>query len=257
MPTNLTPRKPAPGLGWIAAGLLVLVCGSLAARAQSPTADDKLDTLLVKQQELLDRQINETKGQLDTLLAKQQLLLEGQARIEREVLPQDPFPNGALGFALNLPLAIAATAGETRMISASLFWFPPHSQMEVVLPVWIRTVNEDSEFRGSLVDLQGRYYFSPKRSGFYWMVGLRQAWLSGREAHGYVEDGSYDPLTDVSKTGAYGGFGIRANSKHFYWNCNVAFGRYFGGESVDIQDDGLMGEPYLLDAEFFKFGLIF
>lgn len=251
-------RNPVPALrrsGWI---LIALLGWSGASGAQTPTADDKLDTLLVKQQELLDRQINETQGQLDTLLAKQQLLLEGQERIEREVVPQDPFPNGARGFAFNLPLLIASTASTTRMISASLFWFPPHSQLELVVPIWIRTMNEDPEFRGTLVDLQGRYYFSPKRSGFYWLAGLRQAWLSG------TTEGRFDDLTYVegertsfSKSGVYGGVGFRANSNRFYWNCNVAFGRYFGGISTEMRNAGMIGEDFLLDAELFKFGLIF
>ncbi|MFA7331272.1 MAG: hypothetical protein WC326_09380 [Candidatus Delongbacteria bacterium] len=259
MRTTQCTRNPLPAPGWSGWLLLALLGWSLGARAQAPTADDKLDTLLVKQQELLDRQVQETRGQLDSLLAKQQRLLEGQARIEREVVPQDPFPDGALGFAFNLPLAIAATVDETRMISASLFWFPPHSQLELVVPIWIRTVNEDSEFRGTLVDLQGRYYFSPKRAGFYWLGGLRQAWLSGRAEDRYLEDFTLveGRHTSFSKSGVYGGVGFRAHSKRFYWNCNVAFGRYFGGSSTEIRDQRLMGEDYLLDAEFFKFGLIF
>jgi hypothetical protein len=257
--TTMSGRGPAPGPSWIGWCLAALLCGTVAARAQTRTADDKLDTLLVKQQELLDRQVDETRDQLDSLLAKQQRLLEGQSRIEREVLPLDPFPDGKLGFAFNLPLAIAATVADTRMISAAWIWFPPHSQLEVVVPLWIRTVNNDGNFRGTLVDLQGRYYFSPRRSGFYWLAGLRQAWLSGRTEGTYDGDWNYveGRQEEVSKIGLYGGVGFRANSKRFYWNCNVAFGRYFGGGAVDLQDDGLMGEDYLLDAEFFKFGLIF
>jgi hypothetical protein len=163
-----------------------------------------------------------------------------------------------VGFAFNLPLAVAASATEARILSGSLIWFPPHSQLEVVVPIWIRT-NSESDFRATLVDLQGRYYFNPKRSGVYWLAGLRQAWLSGHSEADYYDEWPYEEsrLADVSKTGVYGGVGIRANSKRFYWNSNLVFGRYFGGDSVHLQDDGILGESYLLDVEFFKFGLLF
>ncbi|MDP2361166.1 MAG: hypothetical protein Q8O14_10490 [bacterium] len=216
---------------------LLLVPSARAAEQAAPrTMDEKLDTLLVQQQELL----------------------KGQEQLKREILQIDPFPDGAFAIAVNVPLALASTAGDTRMYSGSLIWFPPRSRLEVVMPIWHRSVNDDTDFRATLVDLQLRSYLSRRRSGFYWVAGMRQAWLSGRTSNNpfdwELDDG--ERLT-VDKVGVYGGFGFRARSSRLYWNCNLLLGRYFGGEDVDLRNDGLLGEDYLLDVELFKFGIIF
>jgi len=223
---------------WLILGALALALATCAA------AQDKTPAISQDQK-------------LDTLLVKQEQLLEGQLRLQREVLPVDPFPDGARGFAFNLPLAIASTAGESRMLSASLFWFPPHSQMEWVVPIWHRAETGGSDFRALLVDLQGRYYLSPRRSGLYWMAGVRQAWLEGRNDDGWMGNGEgWGPIRDVTRMGMYGGVGFRSRSSKFYWNVNVALGRYFGSE-VNLEDAQLLDSDLLIDAEIFKFGLIF
>lgn len=232
LPACTTFRRGA----WCALAL-VLAASAVAQEAGTPASQDQ---------------------KLDTLLAKQDQLLEGQARLQREVLPVDPFPNGAKGFAFNLPLAIASTAGESRMLSASLFWFPSHSQMEWVVPIWHRAETGGSDFRALLVDLQARYYVSPRRSGLYWMGGVRQAWLKGRQEDGWFfgDDDGIGPLETHSRTGLYGGVGFRSRSSRLYWNVNVALGRFFGPE-LNLEDAQLLDSDLLIDAEIFKFGLIF
>jgi len=201
---------------------------------------------------------------IDTLLQRQQQMLEGQQQLLREVLPLDMFPNGARSFILNLPLALVGSANSATILSASASWFPPHSQLEFVLPVYLRDDHGDEEFRGLLADVQGRLYMNPRRAGLYVVGGLRSAWLTGRENDGWEWDPQTGQGIEISgeehrlhKMGFYGGAGWRASSSRFYWNMNLVMGRYVGQTGPELNNEGLMGGKLLLDAEFFKFGFIF
>lgn len=200
---------------------------------------------------------------MDTLLQRQDQLIKGQQQILQEVLPQDLFPEGARAFTFSLPTALVASANSSTVLAASFSWFPPASQLELVLPLYLRDDHGDEEFRGTLVDLQGRLYLSPRRSGLYVVGGVRSAWLTGREQDWIDTYGGNEAEDDVSrdrslhKMGVYGGAGWRAASKRFYWNTHLVLGRYVGETEPELQNDGMMGGKLLLDAEFFKFGLIF
>jgi hypothetical protein len=199
---------------------------------------------------------------MDTLLQRQDQLLKGQQQILQEVQPLDMFPNGARAFTFSFPTALVASANSSTILSASFSWFPPHSQLEFVLPFYLRDDHggeNGGEFRGTLVDLQSRLYTSPRRSGLFVVGGLRSAWLSGREQSGWDYDSGeiIGREHDLHKWGFYGGAGWRASSKRFYWNTNLVLGRYVGQTEPELNDDGMLGGKLLLDAEFFKFGIIF
>jgi hypothetical protein len=201
---------------------------------------------------------------MDTLLQRQDQLIKGQQQILQEVLPQDMFPKGARAFTFSLPAALVASAGSSTVLAASFSWFPPASPLEFVLPLYLRDDHGDEEFRATLVDLQGRLYLSPRRSGLYVVGGVRSAWLTGREQDSWEYDsGSHEYLEVIGrehtlhKMGFYGGAGWRAASKRFYWNTNLVLGRYVGETEPELLNEGMMGGKLLLDAEFFKFGVIF
>lgn len=229
-------RRPA-GLLWLMSAL-----PSLVLPAQ---ADEARDSTQVK---------------LDSLMTMQREILEITRSLNKDLLSIDPFPDGARAITLNLPLLLAASS-EATIISASYCRFPPHSQSEWVIPVWFRDDHNKYDFSTLMVDLQGRYYMNPRRSGMFWVGGLRLAQAKGRTETEYgdwpdfIETGG--GMESCRRLGLYGGVGWRSHSQRFYWSLNIVIGRYLGEEAPNFRSGSSLESDLLIDAEFFKFGVIF
>jgi hypothetical protein len=211
------------------------------------------------------------ESKVDTVLVQQRQLLEGQQRVLAAVEREDPFLTRRHAVAFNVPLAIATAGREVQVLSGGLCWFPPDSPLEIVVPVWWRRDRDgsvalpnghrdDYDFTGLTIDLQGRWYLDPLRSGWYFTGGLRWAHLEG-----YVDDDEYwitlwpgsTGRDTVDKLGLYAGIGWRAESSRLYWGWNIVAGRYLGNTEPALHGDDLLGGDFLIDVEFFKFGILF
>lgn len=245
-----------PGLPRAVLALLIAVSTAVAADVSEPRAADPVDV------------------KIDSVLVLQQRLLDGQARLLAVAERVDPFLDKRFSVSVNLPLLLATAGRDEQAFSASVAWFPKGSPLEVVVPIWFRRVRAgsvplpggggsasvpDSDFSGLCLDLQGRLYFDPLRSGWYWAAGLRWAHLEG------WRESVYDPWGGGGsggravrdRLGACAGVGWRLESARFDWGWNVLLGRWFDGNQPRIENDGMLGEPLIVDVEFFKFGLLF
>lgn len=207
---------------------------------------------------------------LDSLLLRQQIMLELQRSMLEEMSYVSPLLNKHVGAELNLARLLVSTGQDYLTFSGSFSLFAVTRSAEIAFPFFLRTGKGESKemFGGekyevplTLFNLDATYrrFLGRHQGGFYVSGGMRYTYIHGIEGTDYFFFGASgdDQESTMHRVGAYFGIGYRYFSHSgFYWGTSLIYGRYFG-KARDYQEVLLDDGEVILDLEFLKFGFAF
>ncbi len=135
--------------------------------------------------------------------------------------------------------------------SASISMFPKDKNIEIAMPIALKSIEGNDRQARFRIDLLYRYFLGKHRKGRYIMWGLRHA--DFREYDYNDNSDSYVMLDEYSRQGISFGIGSRKFSESgIYWGWSFYAGKYLTGYDDDDYNDSVF-----INFEFLKFGITF
>lgn len=221
-----------------------------------------LTALYLVLSDLLLAQQNNDSEKLDTLLVNQEQMLANQQKILKEVTYIDPLANKSYGVEFNPAYLLLSSASDDIVLSGGFSLFSVNRNAEIAFPVYYRvSTDRQDDISVLTLDAQFRRFLGDHQNGFFLSGGLRYARLSGKEdldGIPFIDLGGTGTDVTANKIGAMFGIGYRYFSKSgFYWGASLNVGRYFTDTDINIQNIHLDDGKALFDVELLKIGYAF
>jgi len=174
------------------------------------------------------------------------LINQGKKELLNEVKYIDPLIGKKGGIEIN-PL-YTLIYDEDFSFSASISIFPEDKNIEIAMPIALKsTEGYDTQARFR-VDLLYRYFLGKHRKGRYIMCGLRHATFTDYDYYDWSDD---ETSNEYSRQGVSFGVGSRTFSESgIYWGWSFYAGKYMTGSDDE-------GPSMFINFEFLKFGITF
>ena len=137
---------------------------------------------------------------------------------------------------------------EDFSFSASISLFPKDKNIEIAMPIALKSIEGNDTQARFRIDLLYRYFLGKHRKGRYIMCGLRHA--DFREYDYDYNSDDYVMSNEYSRQGISFGVGSRKFSESgIYWGWSFYAGKYLTGSDDD--------NSVFVNFEFLKFGITF
>ncbi len=209
-------------------------------------------------------QENSLENKVDSLLVYQKQLMDYQQRMYTEVKYEDPLEGKRAGIEFNpVYTLVASTSKKAFALSGSYSRFDLDRKAEVAFPFFYGKLDDNRLFT---LDMHYRKFLGKHQNGFYLSGGLRFAHVEGTEedydyyynsTYGYYDYYYNERKVKTNKIGIMFGIGYRYFTKSgFYWGTSLSAGRYLTGNN-NIESGFLDGTKLIIDFEILKFGVTF
>ena len=163
-----------------------------------------------------------------------------------EVKYEDPLIGKKGGIEINPLYTLIYDEGFS--FSGSISLFPKDKNIEIAVPIALKSIEGNDMQARFRIDLLYRYFLGKHRKGRYIMCGLRHADFREYD-YNYHSDG-YIMSNEYSRQGISFGIGSRKFSESgIYWGWS-----FYAGKYLNSSDDG---PPMFMNFEFLKFGKTF
>jgi len=172
------------------------------------------------------------------------LINQSKKELLNEVKYIDPLIGKKGGIEINPLYTLIYDEGFS--FSASISMFPKDKNIEIAMPIALKSIEGNDMQARFRIDLLYRYFLGKHRTGRYIMCGLRHA--DFREYDYYSDD--YVMSNEYSRQGISFGVGSRKFSESgIYWGWSFYAGKYLTGSDDD--------NSVFVNFEFLKFGITF